>query len=46
MVERRTPEREVEVRNLPPQSCVLKQDILLPASTGDTKEAVTPTRHD
>ena len=44
MVERRTPEREV--RNRPPPCCVLEQDTLLPKSTGNTQEAVAPSRHD
>ena len=30
MVERRTPEREMRVRNLPQPCCVLEQDTLLP----------------
>ena len=30
MVERRTPEREMGVRNLPQPCCVLEQDTLLP----------------
>ena len=46
MVERRPPEREVEVRNLSPPCCVLEQDTLLPESTGNTQEAVAPSRHD
>ena len=46
VVERQTPEREVGVRNLPPSCCVLKQDTLLPESTGNTQEAVTPSGHD
>ena len=33
VVECRTPEREVGVRNLPPPCCVLEQDTLLPEST-------------
>ena len=46
MVERRTPSREVEgVRNLPPPSCVIEQDIQLPESTGNTQEVVAPSRH-
>ena len=39
MVEYWTPEREVGVRNLTPPCCVLKQDTLLPESTGNTQEA-------
>ena len=46
MVERRTPELEVGVRNLPPPCCVLEQDTLLPKSTGYNQEAVAPFRHD
>ena len=42
MVERRTPEREVGVRNLPP-FCVLEQETLLPESTSNTYEAVAPS---
>ena len=38
VVERRTPEREVGVRNLSPPCCVLEQDTLLPESTGYTQE--------
>ena len=34
VVECRTPEREVGVRNLPLPCCVLEQDTLLPESTG------------
>ena len=45
LVERRTPGREVGVRNLPPPCCVLEQDTLLPESTGNTQEAVAPS-HD
>ena len=41
-----TPEREVRVRNLPPPCFVLEQDTLLPESTGNTEEAVAPSRHD
>ena len=44
--ERRTPERGVGVRNLPPPCCVLEQDTLLTESTGNTQEAVAPSRHD
>ena len=33
-------------RNLPPPCCVLEQDTLLPESTGNTQEAVVPSRHD
>ena len=39
MVERRTPERAVGVRNLPPPWCVLEEEIFLPESTGNTQEA-------
>ena len=39
---RRTPERE----NPPPPCCVLDQDTLLPVYTGNTQEAVAPSRHD
>ena len=46
MVERRTLERNIGVRNLPPPCCVLEQDTLLPENTGNTKEAVAPSRHD
>ena len=46
MVERRTPEQEVGVRNPPPPYCVLKQDTLLPESTGYTQEAEAPSQHD
>ena len=46
MVERRTPEREVGVRNLSPPCCVLEQDTLLPERTGNSQEAVAPSRHD
>ena len=42
MVEPRTPEREVGVRNLPPPFCVIEQDTLLPKSTCNTPEAVAP----
>ena len=48
MVERRTPEREVggsiltEVAVL----CPLARYIYLPKSTGNTQEAVAPSRHD
>ena len=34
VVECRTPQREVGVRNLPPQCCVHEQGTLLPESTG------------
>ena len=47
MVERRTPERKIGVRNLPPPFCVLvEQDTLLPENTSNTQEAVAPSRHD
>ena len=45
-VERRTPESEVGVRNLPPPCCVIEQDTLLPESTGNTQEAVAPSGND
>ena len=44
VVERRN--QRSGVRNLPPPCCVLKQDTLLPESTGNTQEAVAPSRHD
>ena len=34
------------VQNLPSTCCVLKQDTLLPESTGNTEEAVAPIQHD
>ena len=34
------------VRNLPPSCCVLVKDTLLPESTGNTRKAVAPSRHD
>ena len=34
------------VRNLPLLCCVVGQDTLLPESTGNTQEAVTPSQHD
>ena len=40
VVERRTPEQEVRVRNLPPPCCVLEQDTFSPKSIGNTQEAV------
>ena len=46
MVERRIQEREIGVRSLPPPCCVLKQTTVLPENTGNTEEAVTPSRHD
>ena len=46
MVESRTPERGVRVRNLPPPCCVLGQVTLLSESTGNTQKAVAPSRHD
>ena len=45
VVERRTPEREVGVESYL-RCCVLDQDTLLPESTGNTQEAVAPSRHD
>ena len=46
VVELRTLNREVGARNLPPPCCVLVQDTLLPESTGNTQEAVAPSRRD
>ena len=47
MVESLTSGREVGVRYLPPPCCVLEQrHIYSPKSTGNTKEAVAPSRHD
>ena len=49
MVKSLTPEREVVVRYLPPPCYVLEQrHIYSPKSTctGNTKEAVAPSRHD
>ena len=46
MVERQTPERKIGVRNLPLPCCVLEQDALHPENTGNTQEAVAPSRHD
>ena len=47
MVESLTPEGEVGVRYLPPPCCVLEQrQIYSPKSTGNTREAVAPSRHD
>ena len=46
MVERRTPERTIGVGNLPLPCCVLEQDTLLSENTGNTQEAVAPSRHD
>ena len=34
------------VQNLPPPSCVLEEDTLLPESTGNTLEAVALSRHE
>ena len=34
------------VRNLPPSCCILEQDTLLSESTGNTRKAVAPSRHD
>ena len=45
MVERRTPEPEIRVGNLPQPCCVLEQDTLIPENTGKTQEAVAPSRH-
>ena len=45
VVERRTPEREVGIRNLLSPCCDLEQDTLLPESTGNTQEVVAPFRH-
>ena len=46
MEERRTPEREVGGLKPTPPCCALEQDTLLPESTGNTQEAVAPSRHD
>ena len=46
MVEHRTPEQEVGVRNLPLPCCFLEQDTLLSESTGNIQEAVAPFGHD
>ena len=48
MVESPAPEPErSEVRYLPPQCCVLEQrHIYSPKCTGNTQEAVAPSRHD
>ena len=47
VVEPRTQEREVGVRYLLPPCCVLEQRyIYSPKSTGNTQEAVAPSRHD
>ena len=47
VVETLTPEREVGVRYLPPQCCVLEQrHIYSSKSTSNTQEAVAPPRHD
>ena len=45
MVERQTPEQEIR-GSKPTSCCVLEQDTLLPESTGNTQEAVAPSRHD
>ena len=45
VVERRTSEREVGVRNLTPSCCVLEQDTLFPEKTWNTQEAVASSRH-
>ena len=45
-VERRTPEQEVRVRNIPPPCCVLEQDTLLFEKTGNTQEETALPRHD
>ena len=43
----RTPERDVGGSNLHPPCCVLEQrHIYSPKSTGNTQEAVAPSRHD
>ena len=46
MVRHRTPEGEVG--GLKPTSavCVLEQNTLLPENTGNTQEAVAPSKHD
>ena len=46
MVEHRTPEREVGGSRPTYAVVVLEQDRLLPGSTGNTQEAVAPSRHD
>ena len=47
VVETLTPEREVGVRFLPPSCRVLEQrHIYSPKSTGNTRKAVAPSRHD
>ena len=46
VVECQTLEREVWGSKLSPPCCVLEQDTLLPGSTGNTQEAVAPSRHD
>ena len=47
MVERRTPEREVGVRSSLGRRVVSLSKIYLPPkSTGNTQEAVAPSRHD
>ena len=45
MVERRTPEREVG-GSIITQVAVLSKIHLLPKSTGNTQEAVAPSRYD
>ena len=47
VVEHQTPEREVQGdQNLAPPCCVLEQDTLPSKSTGNTQEAVAPSRPD
>ena len=46
MVERRTPELEVRGSKFTSPCCVLEQDTLFPEITGNTQEALAPSRHD
>ena len=46
MVEHQTTEREVGVRNLHPPCCVHELDTFLSDCTGNTHEALAPSRHD
>ena len=46
MIDRRTPEGISGFKTyLDPPCCVLEQDTLLPENTGNTQEAVAPSRH-